>query len=661
MTTTECRKIYEEAYRAVYWTAMSLLKNEADAEDVVQDTFVTMLESYDTLEDKTKVVPWLKKICANKCLNILSRTKTEQVEQEFFENYESVPEDFLPESIVESKEKRKIIMDIIENTLSEDVRRTIILFYFDEMSTKEIAEAMGIPQGTVLWRLGFARKKIKKEVERYEKENDTKLYAVALPFLTLLFMKEAELVPIPPMSASLAALSASKEAALTGAGKNIVAKTIIQKGTGIAMKKLIILCVGLLGAGAAIVAAVIMLNRDEEPKAKRKGNKTNNTVLDDGADSNGNYGDYDGYDDNYDDNYGDYDGDADVVPTIDVNNYNWESIFKWDGTEITGFNYPIDAALKNTGILVIPEKCETIGTSAFGEAAWVKEVRFEKPEKIKMIKNFAFDQFSQLRSFVMPPNANLFQDGNYFQDGTSPFGNNRVLAQSTKLRNLVLPNGKVTYYLLNTLTNYFVDLPANNQIYLERLFVPANFSIRYNDPERDNPVFAKYTEAYYKENWSRYDSFNGDMVYAYRPCKVYVVQGSWADEHFAEWTGGDLVQKEYWDGVNYTFAEEDPLWDVRRIRINIGQAYTTFNNQDDGWEVDSYNAEREHVFEGKISPQDFEALYSEAMALVESGRGSIEKYAGTCIEIVPYGYRDSIRIKVEDNSILEALIAKYAK
>ena len=145
MTPKECERIYNEAYRAVYWTAMSLLKNEADAEDVVQDTFVTLLESYDTLQDKTKVVPWLKKICANRCLNRLTRTKTEDVEQEFFEDTEYVPEDFLPESIVESAERRKIIMDIIDKSLSEDIRRTIILYYFDEMSTKEIAEAMEIP------------------------------------------------------------------------------------------------------------------------------------------------------------------------------------------------------------------------------------------------------------------------------------------------------------------------------------------------------------------------------------------------------------------------------------------------------------------------------------------------------------------------------------
>ena len=51
MTEKELEKIYNEAYRAVYWTAMQILKNEADAEDVVQDTFVSFIESYGNLED----------------------------------------------------------------------------------------------------------------------------------------------------------------------------------------------------------------------------------------------------------------------------------------------------------------------------------------------------------------------------------------------------------------------------------------------------------------------------------------------------------------------------------------------------------------------------------------------------------------------------------
>jgi hypothetical protein len=138
-------------------------------------------------------------------------------------------------------------MDIINNVLSEDVRRTLILFYFDEMSTKEIAEALGIPQGTVLWRLNFAKKKIKKEVEKYEKENNTKLFGMAIPFLSKLFIKEAEQVVFKPMPASLTNLSASSEA--SRAGTNL-AKTAIKKGTDIMTKKALI---GIAAGGAATI------------------------------------------------------------------------------------------------------------------------------------------------------------------------------------------------------------------------------------------------------------------------------------------------------------------------------------------------------------------------------------------------------------------------
>ena len=277
MTPKECERIYNESYRAVYWTALSLLKNEADAEDVVQDTYVTLLESYDSLQDKTKVVQWLKKICANKCLNLLSRTRTEAVEQEFFEDVEYVPEDFLPESIVESEERRKIIMDIIRKSLSDEVRNTIILYYFDEMSTKEISEAMGIPQGTVLWRLAYARKKIKKEVERYEKENDTKLYAVALPFLALLFKIEAEQVPLRPMSASLVELSASAEVSEGETGTAVAAEAI-EKGTGIMMNKLIISIIAFLCAGAVAVGIYIAVSNNKENGSKNNDKKTDTEV-----------------------------------------------------------------------------------------------------------------------------------------------------------------------------------------------------------------------------------------------------------------------------------------------------------------------------------------------------------------------------------------------
>ena len=214
MTNQELEKLYNEAYKAVYWTAFSILKNEEDAEDVVQETFITAFERYDSLNDKTKAVAWIKKIAANKSLNIVMRKRTINVGDEVLEETEDIGEDFLPDSIIESEEKRKIIMDIIRNSLSEDTAMTVILFYFDEMSIKEIAEALNIPQGTVLSRLNYAKKKIKKEVEKYEKENKDKLFAMGIPFLTKLFEKEAEQVVFKPMPASLLSLTtASSKAA----------------------------------------------------------------------------------------------------------------------------------------------------------------------------------------------------------------------------------------------------------------------------------------------------------------------------------------------------------------------------------------------------------------------------------------------------------------
>jgi RNA polymerase sigma factor (sigma-70 family) len=267
MTEQELERIYAEAYKPVYWTAIQLLKNEADAEDVIQDTFVAFIESYDDMKDTSKAVALLKKIAANKCLDRIKLTRTDNMEDEFFDSIEAVSEDFLPDSIIESEDARRIIMDIISSSLSEDIRRTLILFYFDELSTKEIAEMLGVPEGTVRRRLNFARNKIKKEVEKYENENGTKLFGMALPFLSKLFIKEAEQVPFREMPASIrilsasarvsqaeAAIKASATAAKTGAG---IMKTAIITG--------VIAAVVSAGITTGIVLGVVSKKNDNNP------------------------------------------------------------------------------------------------------------------------------------------------------------------------------------------------------------------------------------------------------------------------------------------------------------------------------------------------------------------------------------------------------------
>ncbi len=277
MTDKELEKIYNEAYKPVYWTAMQLLKNESDAEDIVQESFIAFIESYSDINDLSKVVALLKKIAANKCLNRIRLEKTDNMDEEFFDSVEAVAEDFLPDSIIESEDARRIIMDIINNSLSEDIRRTLILFYFDEMSTKEISQALGVPEGTVRRRLNFARNKIKKEVEKYEEDNKTKLFGMALPFLSRLFMKEAEQVPLKAMPAKLLSLSASAQASRAGAATKIAASAA-KKGTGIIMKKV------LIGSSAAVVAVGVTLGiiiGVISKKSDTKPNKSDDVAIED--------------------------------------------------------------------------------------------------------------------------------------------------------------------------------------------------------------------------------------------------------------------------------------------------------------------------------------------------------------------------------------------
>lgn len=271
MTENELERIYNEAYKSVYWTAFSLLKNEADAEDIVQDTFVSFINSYSGLTDTTKVVPLLKKMAANNSLNKLTRTKTVNTGDEFLDTVEATPEDFLPDSVIESEEMRKVIMDIIMSSLSDEIRRTLILFYFDEMSTKEIAEALDVPQGTVLRRLNFARNKIKKEVEKYEKDNDTKVFGMAAPLLSRLLTIEAEKTPHKPMPASLRALSASKEISKTeGLSRKESPDTTkgTSKGTKVMSKKLIAGCIAGTVAVAAAVTGIILVNSNKDKSSE---------------------------------------------------------------------------------------------------------------------------------------------------------------------------------------------------------------------------------------------------------------------------------------------------------------------------------------------------------------------------------------------------------
>lgn len=201
--------LYERTKNGVWFTCISLLKNEENAKDIMQDTYLAAFEKLNTLENSAAVQTWLNKIAANKCKNFISAKSNSTLANNIEEVLENIPDDkFLPEDYVMDAEKRRIIMDIIEDALSVNQYTTIILYYFDEMTVAEIAELMNCHEKTVQYRLKTARLKIKEEVERYEEENRDKLHAI-VPFvlLTQLFRAQAESASVPSIPALPAASS----------------------------------------------------------------------------------------------------------------------------------------------------------------------------------------------------------------------------------------------------------------------------------------------------------------------------------------------------------------------------------------------------------------------------------------------------------------------
>ena len=128
-------------------------------------------------------------IARNKALRYLDKRKKEVLLSEdgqgIFDQQSEIDIDLLPEDLLDSKEKQRMILDII-NSLPEEQKEVIYLRYYNGLSVKQIAEELNISDGTVKSRLNYGRKKIQVEVEALEKKG-TKLYGLTgLPIILFL-------------------------------------------------------------------------------------------------------------------------------------------------------------------------------------------------------------------------------------------------------------------------------------------------------------------------------------------------------------------------------------------------------------------------------------------------------------------------------------------
>lgn len=265
-------KLYKLTSNDVWFTCVSLLKDEENAKDIMQETYITAFLKLDTLKDEEKFCGWLTAIATNKSKNKLKGKVEYQIDDEILIAETETDELMLPEEYINKAEKRKELLQIIEDTLSFNQYQVVLMFYFNELSIAEIAQALEISEGTVKSRLNSSRAKMKTAIEDYENKSGDKLHGVVVvPFFTTIFKEEAKSLAVPNITIKLPngqtlATSATKGFA-TGA-KSTVSSIVKATATATVKTKVIaVICGATILAGTSAVGISILAgcNAEKEP------------------------------------------------------------------------------------------------------------------------------------------------------------------------------------------------------------------------------------------------------------------------------------------------------------------------------------------------------------------------------------------------------------
>ena len=158
-----------ERYEAkVAATVIGMLGRGPEAEDVGQETFIRLYRSLDRFRGDSSLGTYVTRIAINQSLKALEKRRTWR--QRFFSPRSN--EDFVPEAVAErdttlEEGERREFIDRALQSLSPDHRAVVVLRMMEEYSTRETAEILGMPQGTVMSRLKRAIDLLRENVGTY--------------------------------------------------------------------------------------------------------------------------------------------------------------------------------------------------------------------------------------------------------------------------------------------------------------------------------------------------------------------------------------------------------------------------------------------------------------------------------------------------------------
>ena len=155
MTKEQLGNLILDSERQLYSTAKTILFSDQDCADAIQETIVKAFSKIDTLKNDKYARTWLIRILINECYNLVRKSSK-------FISCEDL-EDRLEMESEKSKDYSELYAAV--NSLKEELRLPVILYYIEDFSVREIAQILEISEGAVQKRLARARGKLRQELQ----------------------------------------------------------------------------------------------------------------------------------------------------------------------------------------------------------------------------------------------------------------------------------------------------------------------------------------------------------------------------------------------------------------------------------------------------------------------------------------------------------------
>lgn len=156
-------EVFQELQQPLMLYALSLTRNQADAEDLVQESFYRLLLTFDRVVSQ-HYRPWLFRVLKNIFLD--RQRKNKHFNEASFQ-FQLLPED-VPDPLADYlvSEKRQEVYRVLKS-LDQEYQEILFYYYFLELSIKEISQLNGMTTGQIKTRLFRGRARLRKELEQH--------------------------------------------------------------------------------------------------------------------------------------------------------------------------------------------------------------------------------------------------------------------------------------------------------------------------------------------------------------------------------------------------------------------------------------------------------------------------------------------------------------